>query len=875
MAAFTFRNHRNAFLKIAPILTGLLLTLAANGPVRAQGGHWSTLPGHVPGAEWHSLSLGHLASSQQMNLAIALPLRNPAGLNDLINRIYDPSDPMYGHYLTPAQFTAQFGPSLADYTAVMKYCESHGLAVTGAQPNRLILDVHGTAAAVESAFAVQLGNFVGQDGRVFFAPFADPAVPSDIAGKISAIVGLDSALVLKTHVSAVTPQAAAMMGASPMGTGVGGALGPSDIRSVYSLTDVPETGTGQSIGLFELSGYSSADIVNYEQTYNLPAVPITNVSVDSASTGPAGGGGQFETTMDIELQMALAPAVSHLMVYIGPNNGNGIIDTYSRIASDNIAKSVSTSWGAAEYKGGAAFYNAENTIFQEMAAQGQSMFAASGDSGAYDNGSSLSVDDPAAQPFVTGCGGTTLTTGQGGIWSSETTWNNPSDKSRSSFGAGGGGGVSIIWSQPNWQSGVGASATMRNVPDVVLDADPFSGYSTVVSGQWYYGGGTSAAAPLWAAFTALVNERRVGNGGSYLGLANPSLYATAKSALYSGAFHDIADNSTNLFYSATAGFDNASGWGSFIGDGLMSALASSSSVAVVPPAKPTGLVAVSGDTQVTLNWTATNGAATYNVRRASSAFSAFLVVATGVSGPTYTDTGLTNGHIYYYEVQAANTAGNSAYTKAVSCKPMPPIPGAPTGLAATPGNAMVALSWSPVPEATSYRVQRALVAGGPFATIATIAGTSLNNIRLVNYHTYYYQICAVNMSGVGQPCTPVSAMPVLPIPNAPTNLKATLSGKRVYLRWTPATYAASYNIERSQTSGGPYTVIKSGDKTLPFIDATGVAGAQYFYVVVATNPSGSSGTSNEATATIPGAASIITTNTPPPSNNPWSGWSGR
>ncbi len=201
-----------------------------------------------------------------------------------------------------------------------------------------------------------------------------------------------------------------------------------------------------------------------------------------------------------------------------------------------------------------------------MAAQGQTIFAASGDSGAYDNRSNtslLSVDDPAAQPYMTAAGGTSLTTaGAGGAWKSETTW------------SGGGGGISVQWPLPTWQQGVAtaankASTAMRNVPDVSLDADPYTGYSIFLNGGWYLYGGTSCAAPLWAAFTALVNQQRQANGNAPLGFANPIIYSLANAS----NFHDIADGSTNQYYPAVTGYDDATGWGSFNGAFLLTALA--------------------------------------------------------------------------------------------------------------------------------------------------------------------------------------------------------------------------------------------------------------------------------------------------------------
>lgn len=811
----------------------------------------SRLTGHIPGAVDGARWLGHVAPGQEMNLAVVLPTVNQAGLDQLVSRLYDPTDPQYGHFLTPAEYTSEFCPSQADYNEVISYCQTHGLNVTGTHANRRIVDVAGTAQAVESAFFVSLSNYADSSGNRFFAPDYEPAVPDYLAGKISAIVGLDNAMQLSSH-ALFRPVGGehAVPAAAPRGSGVGGGLGPSDIRTAYSMTDVPETGTGQTLGLFELDGYNPSDIQTFEQAYGLPSVPVSTELIDGYS-GAAAGGGQFEVTMDIELMMALDPGISDIVVYEGPNDGSGILDTYNRIAGDDVAKSVSTSWGAPEYRAGTSFFDSESSIFEEMAVQGQSLFAASGDSGAYDNHESLSVDDPASDPYVTGCGGTTLSTGPDGSWLSETTWCDPSDTSESPFGAGGGGGISTVWSLPSWQTGVGSSSTMRNVPDVCLDSDPNTGYSCVVGGNWYFCGGTSASAPLWAAFMGLVDERRIANGASYMGLANPGLYSVGKSALYATAFHDINDGSNNLYYMAVAGYDDATGWGSMIGDQLIADLATPGTVAVVAPGTPTNLTATSGDMQVTLNWSAPNGATSYNVKRANSSRSAYNVIATNVANPSYTDTGLNDGNAYYYEVQAVNTAGVSPYTKDVAAIPMPPLPGAPTGLTATPGNALVALSWSAVPDASEYLIKRATSSGGPFANLIAVKGTAYTNKGLLNYHTYYYEVCAVDLTGDGPVCSPVPAMPELPVPAAPTRLTAALSKTSVVLRWANPAYASSLTIERSQTSGGPYTAIKSGVKTQPYVDSTGTSGDTYYYVVVAVNQTGSSAPSNEAGATIP------------------------
>jgi kumamolisin len=168
---------------------------------------------------------------------------------------------------------------------------------------------------------------------------------------------------------------------------------------------------------------------------------------------------------------------------------------------------------------------------------------------------------------MVGAGGTTLTTNSSGAYVSEMTWTD------------GGGGISTVWSIPSWQKNVISSSstflgstTMRNVPDVSLDADPNTGYAIYLSGSWTEFGGTSCAAPLWAAFTALVNQQREAEGLSDLGFPNPALYALGVTSDYSSDFHDIADGSTNGYYPAVSGYDDATGLGTINGQNLFNDL---------------------------------------------------------------------------------------------------------------------------------------------------------------------------------------------------------------------------------------------------------------------------------------------------------------
>ena len=682
-----------------------LTTLAAPGrvaaqaalPVAAAGQSFLALPGHLPPAVLQARPVAALDSARPLALALTLPLRNQAELDDLLRGLNDPADPRFGQFLTPQQFADRFSPTQADYDRAVAYARAVGLTVVATHPNRTVIDVAAPAASAERAFGLHLLVYQSRrDGRFFYAPDAEPRVPAGLATVLSGIIGLDNAAQWRPHLRVKqAPILSPLLDpfASPFETGSGpnGGLSPSDIKKAYNLANVSQNGAGQTLALFELDGYKATDISAYESYFGLAAVPLQNVLVDGYSG--AAGSGAAEVTLDIELQAALAPSAAKILVYEAPNSNAGVVDTYNKIAADDLAKSVSTSWGEAEASAGASTRNSENTAFQQMAAQGQSIFAAAGDSGADDNGSSLSVDDPASQPYMTGVGGTSLTTqGAGGAYSSEKTWNGGS----ASAGAGG-GGISTVWPIPSYQSGVVGSAaskgstTMRNVPDVSLDADPNTGYAIYVGGKWNIYGGTSCAAPLWSAFTALVNQQRAAGGLATLGFANPPIYAAAEGANYGLDFHDIADGSTNLFYPAVTGYDDATGWGTFNGANLLADL-SGGAVTPTAPAAPTGLKATAGNAQVALTWVGA-GATSYSLYRSTSSGTETLLKS-GLTSASYTDTGLTNGTAYFYQVAAVNSVGTSAKSSEATATPAAAV--SPTQLLGNPGfeNGANAAPWT-------------------------------------------------------------------------------------------------------------------------------------------------------------------------------------
>jgi kumamolisin len=453
--------------------------------------------------------------------------------------------------------------------AVIRYLSKAGLQVAPLVGN--LLGVHGTVAQAAQAFHVTFHTYHhAATARTFYSADAAPRVPSDVAGNLLYVAGLED--FERWHPEQASRRASGARHVA-IGTPCSNPLGgytPAQIASGYSLSTAggASAGQGQSLALFELSTFQQSDISGYLTCFGLPrTVAVTVKPVDGGTTDSSGAD---EVTLDIELQLALAPGAANDYVYEAPNTNVGSTLEYNQIAVDDLAANISTSWGECEPQTSPQFDRLEFFIFRRMAAQGQSIYAAAGDDGAFDcgNGSaSVTVDDPASQPFMVGVGGTTLHLAAGGGYGSETTWNDGQ-------GSAGGGGASAIWPLPSYQQGVGFSTTHRNVPDVSLDDNPNTGYAIFLNGRIGFNviGGTSAAAPLWAAFTALVNQQRAAAGKTPLGFANPVLYALAgNSTSYAAGFHDITQG-TNLVFPAHTGYDNASGWGSFQGDSLLSAL---------------------------------------------------------------------------------------------------------------------------------------------------------------------------------------------------------------------------------------------------------------------------------------------------------------
>jgi subtilase family serine protease len=530
--------------------------------------------------------VGRLPANQIMQLDIVLPLRDQAGLNSFLKDIYNPKSSSFRHFLTVPEFTARFGPTQADYDAVVRFAQASGLKVIGGTRDGMDVQVKGPVSAVEAAFHISMNTYRHPtENRIFYATDREPT--TSLPFLLWHISGLDNfsiphpMFVKKSdyaNAHGISPDAVvkhATTGSGPSASFLG-----SDMRAAY-YGGTALTGAGQNLGLFEYEGTDLADLTTYfknvGQTNN---VPITLLSTDGTSTSClySQGCDDTEQTLDMTQSIGMAPGLSSLVMYIGSTD-TAIISAMT--THSPLPTTIGCSWGWTP-----ADPTTLDPYFEKMAAQGQNFFAASGDSSTW---SSSNEAWPADDANVVSVGGTDLTTASAaGPWKSETAWSDS------------GGGISPDGIKiPSWQqlSGVinssnKGSTTLRNGPDVSANAN-FTFYTcadqtTCLANEY---GGTSFATPMWAGYIALANEQLANNGEAGLGFINPTIYAQNITSAYATDFHDITSG-TSGSYSAVVGYDLVTGWGSPNGTGLINALAPTSTTPVFAISASPGSVSV-------------------------------------------------------------------------------------------------------------------------------------------------------------------------------------------------------------------------------------------------------------------------------------------
>jgi subtilase family serine protease len=619
-------------------------------------------------------------SEAQMTVEVALAPRNLTGLQALLQSLYTPGNKKYQHWLLKGQFNRRFGPSAATTAAVDKYLTQSGLTITDSG-SPFLVTATGSSQKIAAAFDTSFSTYRNAHGTRYFANSSAARMPASLASSVLGVVGLNDAVrehdmvqratstVRPSGRTASAPSSTAAVAASKKcedgyptdahlfnffnkGTAFASGYGdgpscsgltPAQTNSIYDAPHVGPKGKGkgETLAVFELSAYQASDIDHWAHfVYGSHFNPsLENVNVDGGPLHPKcpkgdtcqpaaeGYSGDIEVDADIEMQLTIAPDLAHIIVYNAPNDETGQTELaeYTRIANDDSAATISSSWGGCESSVGAAMAKAEDVVFEQMATQGQSMFAAAGDNGAFTCGTTpqtVSVDDPAAQPWVTGVGGTSLQTDNPGTNTHpaypagvESVWNvndlcnedaneggTTADPDSGLFwctttGAGG-GGSSSFWGRPWYQRGpgvnnpdstVGNGTTQcafaakgthcREVPDISANADEYTGYAEYCTGSnktpgsvcatfsgsqpspgWFEIGGTSLSSPLWSGIAA----DRDSFQGHRVGNFNPMLYELLQTdpSLY---FHDITGvgqtTLNNGFFPTTPGYDEATGIG--------------------------------------------------------------------------------------------------------------------------------------------------------------------------------------------------------------------------------------------------------------------------------------------------------------------------
>ncbi|MGA9421984.1 MAG: protease pro-enzyme activation domain-containing protein [Rhodanobacteraceae bacterium] len=502
---------------------------------------------------------GQVASEadQPLSLTVVLKRDDEAGFQHYLRDVYDPQSPVYRQFLSQAELAARFGPSAADYRQVLDYLQAQGFQLAEQSANRLTLTVSGTRAQAEQAFDVHIGDYRIGD-RTFYANDRDPSLPGAIAVHVQAITGLSDLARPQPSIQAIR-RAICVVAVSlnvyfnrPGGTleqqraevqrkidACVAHVSDTHAQQSYFFTDPPPPawqgadGTGQTIGLLEFDTFELSDIADYISLIGLPDSKINDVTETDVNGGFGGppGAGVVEVLLDIDEVLNVAPGAA-IAVYDGPS-GTSFQAMFNALINGDV-DIISNSWAYCEDQTTLADVTSIDSILQGAAASGISVFNGSGDSGSSClDGAANTVAVPADVPSATAVGGSSLNVGPGDIWAGETWWNGTNDTPQTGQG---GFGASRYFARPAYQNGHTASLT-RSVPDVVANADPAGGIEicNANAGGCPTGtlnGGTSLAAPEWAAFTALLKQTQ----GSALGALNPLIYPFAGP----GAFHDAA-----------------------------------------------------------------------------------------------------------------------------------------------------------------------------------------------------------------------------------------------------------------------------------------------------------------------------------------------
>ncbi len=664
-------------------------------------------------------AIGAVSATSTESGEVVLRPRDNSALTQFIASVTNPRSSTFHQYLAPGAFAARFGPASSTLDAVRSQLQASGLTVTGISSNHLLVSFSGSASKVESAFGIGLERYRLAGGAEGQGTTGQVHVPTTLSSAVAGVVGLND--LVRAHgelihapasVAATKPKAKTANFSHPAGSptpcsdaqSAAQALGGltddqiADSYGAFGLYGAGDTGAGAHVGIYELEPFDkTGDLATFDQCYfgdTAPSQMLNRVNVMPVDGGQPQGPGSGEAILDVEDVSAMAPA-ANIDVYEAPNTNAGALDEFATMIDKDTDQIITSSWGFCEQDEQLAdpgAQQAENFMFEQAAAQGQTILNAAGDEGddscneiesviPPSDQNPLSVADPASQPYVLGVGGTTIqNAGQPAV---ETAWNDGAEW------GGTGGGISQSWAMPSWQqnalvpgivgptsadytnanaiegkfgwptgfcqktiAGATAGTACRLVPDVSAQADEFTGAVTIFSasmGGWTTIGGTSSSSPIWAAMLALVNSSAAcsANGETNIGFAPPLLYAVASNPTeYRASFNDITSGNNDTFgfdnglvFPATTGYDLATGLGSprLTGPGGTAGLAADLCGMAVAPSRPqvTSLTpdagSVAGGEMVTIGGNGFQNVAGVEVGSASVSSANFTVNSRGTS----------------------------------------------------------------------------------------------------------------------------------------------------------------------------------------------------------------------------------------------------
>ena len=602
--------------------TAVSAAVSATGPV-ADGPPVAVTASAAPALPTGTRSLGVLSGDTRLNLNVTLKVRNPAALTALLNALADPGSPYFHHFLAPGQFGPVFGPTLAQVAAVRAALTGTGLSPGPVTADRLTIPVTATATQAERAFGIGLDSYRLPGGQLAYANTSAPKLPASVAPLVTGVLGLDDLSQASDGAEvdpATRPTAQAPAGpAVPREPDVPATAGPQPcaaasaadadsfttnqlalhygLSSLYQLGDY---GHGVRIALLQEQGYLPSDLAGYESCYGVhPTVRVIPVA------GPVLTGAGDGATDNVELLASLAPKAT-LDVYESSTVPDPQFEMISHAVDTDSDQVIVDIYYQCELTDNLSLLESEETLAEEANVQDQTMIMDAGESGSTAcvglstaDAAKLNVAALAGLPYDIGVGGTTLS-GDAPL-AAETVWNETAD------GYAGGGGLSTVWCMPGYQHKTaipglisrylkklascanGSGGYAREVPDIVADADPFSGYVIYYKGEWQgEWGGTDSAEAVIAAVAALIDaspfcaDYRSGDAGLlpqalYEFVAKNPFYVYTESLhqvpeaifdVVGGNNDDTASGYKGGLYPATIGYDMASGLGAPLVSGL-------------------------------------------------------------------------------------------------------------------------------------------------------------------------------------------------------------------------------------------------------------------------------------------------------------------